>query len=92
MPALRRGGAVKPRSPEGAPQAQGLRAPRRRKTIEDAVNREPMCVSPWPRALPSSRIHRFPIITDLAVSYSLEPLTIFIFGYALATPVVASRR
>jgi hypothetical protein len=40
MPALRRGGAVKPRSPEGAPKAQGLTAPPRRKIIVDAANRE----------------------------------------------------
>jgi hypothetical protein len=45
MHALRRGG-VKPRSPKGAPTAQGLRVPPRRKTIVDAVNREATCVSP----------------------------------------------
>jgi hypothetical protein len=73
MPTLRRVGAVKPRSPKGAPKAQGLRAPTRRKTIEDAVNREPMCVNPLARALPPSRIELFSIITDLPILYSLEP-------------------
>jgi len=71
--ALRRGGAVKPRSPKGAPKAQGLRALPRRKTIADAVNREPMCVSPWARALLPSRIQFFCIITDLSISCFVDP-------------------
>ena len=70
-PTLQRGGAVKPRRPEGAPQAQGLRAPPRCKTIEDAVNRELMCLRPWARALPPSRIQFFSIITDWPIPYSL---------------------
>ena len=63
MHALRRGGAVKPRSPKGAPKAQGLRAPPRRKTIGDAVVREAMCVRPSALSPLPPDIQLFSIIT-----------------------------
>ena len=63
MPTLRRCGAVKPRSPKGAPKAQGLTAPHRRRTIADAVNREAMYVITSARPLPPLCVQIFFIIT-----------------------------